>query len=140
VAGLVAITPACAFVGPSGAIAIGISASLVCYAAVTIIKPRMGYDDSLDVFGVHGVGGAWGAIATGLFLAEWGLQDGVSQGEQIVKQLISVGFTAVYAGVLAWLILAGLKLVMGDLRVSAEDEHQGLDLSQHSETAYSHPG
>jgi Amt family ammonium transporter len=139
VAGLVGITPACAFVGPGGAIAIGIGAAIVCYAAVTIIKPKLGYDDSLDVFGVHGVGGAWGAIATGLFIAPWGLPEGVSQGEQIWRQLVSVGFTAVYAGVLAFAILFALRLVMGDLRVDAEGEHLGLDLSEHSETAYGPP-
>ncbi|MBW2229388.1 MAG: ammonium transporter [Deltaproteobacteria bacterium] len=139
VAGLVAITPACAFVGPGGAIAIGAGAAFICYAAVTIIKPKLGYDDSLDVFGVHGIGGMWGAIATGLFLAPWGMQEGVSQGSQILKQLISVGFTALYASAMAFSILFVLKLVMGDLRVSAEDEHQGLDVSEHSETAYGQP-
>ena len=136
VAGLVAITPACAFVGPGGAICIGVGAAVFCYTALTIIKPRMGYDDSLDVFGVHGVGGAWGAIATGLFIASWGQSEGVSWGSQVWKQVISVGFTAVYAVVLSFIILKVLKAVMGDLRVSAEDEHQGLDLSEHSETAY----
>jgi Amt family ammonium transporter len=135
VAGLVAITPACAYVSPLGSIAIGLGAAVICYAAVTIIKPRLGYDDSLDVFGVHGVGGAWGAIATAIFIAPWGLPEGVSQGEQLWKQLLSVGFTAVYAGVLALAILFVLKLVMGDLRVDAESEHAGLDLSEHSEAA-----
>ena len=136
VAGLVAITPACAFVGPGGAICIGIGAALFCYTALTIIKPKMGYDDSLAVFGVHGVGGAWGAIATGLFIASWGQTEGVSWAAQVWKQVVSVGFTAVYAVVLSFIILKVLKAVMGDLRVSAEDEHQGLDLSLHSETAY----
>jgi Amt family ammonium transporter len=136
VAGLVAITPACAFVGPGGAICIGIGAALFCYTALTIIKPRMGYDDSLDVFGVHGIGGAWGAIATGLFIASWGQTEGVSWGSQVWKQVASVGFTAAYAVILSYIILKVLKAVMGDLRVSAEDEHQGLDLSEHSETAY----
>jgi len=136
VAGLVAITPACAFVGPGGAICIGIGASIFCYTALTIIKPRMGYDDSLDVFGVHGIGGAWGAIATGLFIASWGQTEGVSWASQVWKQVVSVGFTAVYAVVLSYIILKVLKAVMGDLRVSSDDEHQGLDLSQHSETAY----
>ncbi len=139
VAGLVAITPACAFVGPGGAICIGIGAAVFCYTALTIVKPRMGYDDSLDVFGVHGIGGAWGAIATGLFIASWGVQDGVGYGAQVWKQIVSVGFTALWAVVLTFVILKVLKLVMGDLRVSAEDEHQGLDLSQHSETAYGPP-
>lgn len=137
VAGLVAITPACAFVTPMGAIGIGVGAGLLCYAAVTLLKPALGYDDSLDVFGVHGVGGAWGALATGLFLADFALVDGVSQGAQIVKQITSIGITAVFASVMTIAILFVLKLVMGDLRVSQEDESQGLDLTQHSESAYS---
>jgi Amt family ammonium transporter len=139
VAGLVAITPACAYVGPGGAICIGIGAAVFCYTALTIVKPRLGYDDSLDVFGVHGIGGAWGAIATGLFIASWGAPEGVSYGAQIWKQIISVGFTAVYAVVVSFIILKVLKAVMGDLRVSAENEHQGLDLTEHSETAYGPP-
>jgi len=136
VAGLVAITPACAFVTPMGAIAVGVGAAVVCYLAVTMLKPRLGYDDSLDVFGVHGVGGAWGALATGLFLADFAIPEGVTQGEQILRQLTSIGITAVFACAMTFAILFMMKLVMGDLRVSPEDESQGLDLSQHSETAY----
>ncbi|MDG2049039.1 MAG: ammonium transporter [Myxococcota bacterium] len=139
VAGLVAITPACAFVGPGGAIAIGAGASIICYIAVTIVKPALRYDDSLDVFGVHGVGGAWGAIATALFIAPWALPEGVSVADQLTKQLASVGFTAVYACSLTFVILLVLKLVMGDLRVQPEDESEGLDLAVHSETAYGPP-
>ena len=136
VAGLVAITPACAFVTPVGAIWVGIGAGAICYAAVTLLKPAFGYDDSLDVFGVHGVGGMWGALATGLFLADFAAQDGVSRGQQIMVQLASIGFTAAYACILTFAILFVLKLVMGDLRVDAEAEHLGLDLSEHSEAAY----
>jgi Amt family ammonium transporter len=136
VAGLVAITPACAFVGPSGAIAIGLGGAVICYAAVTLLKPAMGYDDSLDVFGVHGVGGTWGAIATGLFLADFAANEGVSWGGQVLKQLVSVGFTAVFASVLTIAILFVLKLVFGDLRVDEEAESAGLDQSEHSESAY----
>ena len=136
VAGLVAITPACAFVGPAGAIGIGIGAALICYAALTILKPAMGYDDSLDVFGVHGVGGTWGAIATGIFIADFALPDGISRGEQIVKQLTSVGFTAVFACLGTIAILMLLRAVMGDLRVDAEAESMGLDQAEHSESAY----
>ena len=135
VAGLGAITPACAFVGPMGAIAVGAVSAGLCYTAVTLLKPALGYDDSLDVFGVHGIGGAWGVIATGIFIADFAL-DGVSRGEQVIKQLISVGFTAVFAGVMSLMILAVLKTVLGGLRVSEEAEHEGLDLSEHSETAY----
>ncbi len=136
VAGLVAITPACAFVSPMGAIAVGAGAAALCYTAVTILKPALGYDDSLDVFGVHGVGGAWGALATGIFIAGFALDAEVGRGGQIVKQLTSIGFTAVFAVGLTLAILFALRMVMGDLRVGAEDESQGLDLSEHSETAY----
>ena len=137
VAGLVAITPACAFVTPMGAIAIGVGAGVFCYGAVTLLKPMLGYDDSLDVFGVHGIGGAWGALATGLFIADFALPEGVTQGEQIMRQLVSIGFTAVFACTATIAILFLMKLVVGDLRVSEEDESEGLDLSQHSESAYS---
>ena len=135
VAGLVAITPACAFVGPGGAIAIGFGAAGLCYAAVTVLKPALGYDDSLDVFGVHGIGGAWGALATALFLADFAMTD-AGRGGQVLIQLQSIGFTAVYAVGLSLAILYALKLVMGDLRVDEEAEHEGLDLAEHSETAY----
>jgi ammonium transporter, Amt family len=136
VAGLVAITPACAFVTPIGSIWIGFGASLICYAAVTLLKPLAGYDDSLDVFGVHGVGGTWGAIATGLFIAPFALPEGVSWGEQVGRQLASVGFTAVFAPLVTIVILYALKAVLGDLRVTEEAEFMGVDLSEHSETAY----
>jgi Amt family ammonium transporter len=136
VAGLVAITPACAFVTPLGAIAVGLGAALFCYVAVTFVKGRMGYDDSLDVFGVHGVGGLWGAIATAIFLAGFALpEDGTRLG-QLWIQLKSIGFTAVFAPVVTVVLLYGMRAVMGDLRAHEEDEVLGLDLSQHSETAY----
>lgn len=136
VSGLVAITPACAFVSPLGAIAVGGVAAFVCYGAVTLLKPKLGYDDSLDVFGVHGVGGAWGALATGLFIADTALAEGVTVGGQVMKQVASIGFTAAFAVVMTMAILFVLKLILGDLRVSQEDEHTGLDLSEHSESAY----
>jgi Amt family ammonium transporter len=136
VAGLVSITPACAFVTPAGAILIGLGAAGLCYAAVTFLKPALGYDDSLDVFGVHGVGGTWGAIATGLFAARFAIPDGVSRGEQIWAQVQSVAFTAVFSVLLTLAILAVLRLVFGGLRVSEESEFEGLDLSEHSEAAY----
>ncbi len=136
VAGLVAITPACAFVSPLGAILVGAGAAAICYAAVTLLKPAAGYDDSLDVFGVHGVGGMWGALATALFLADFALPEGMGRGGQLWIQLQSVIFTAVFAPVVTVVILYAMRLVMGDLRVHAEDEALGLDLSQHSETAY----
>jgi len=136
VAGLVAITPACAFVTPAGAIAIGIGVSVLCYAAITFLKPIFGYDDSLDVFGVHGVGGTWGAIATGLFIADFALPEGVTRGGQIAIQLQSVLVTAIFAPLVTLAILLLLRAVMGDLRVGDEAEFEGLDLSEHSESAY----
>ena len=136
VAGLVAITPACAYVSPMGAIAVGVGAAVFCYAAVTLLKPALSYDDSLDVFGVHGIGGAWGALATGLFISGFALDPEVGRVEQTLSQLSSIGFTAVYVAAVTWAILFVLKLVLGDLRVSDEAEYEGLDLSEYSETAY----
>jgi Amt family ammonium transporter len=136
VAGLVAITPACAYVTPGGSIAVGAGAAIVCYAAVTLLKPALGYDDSLDVFGVHGVGGAWGALATGLFIAGFALDEEVGRAGQVMRQLESIGFTAVFAVGLTLVLLFALNLVLGGLRVEQEAEHEGLDLAEHSETAY----
>ena len=136
VAGLVAITPACAFVSPLGSIAVGAGVALVSYVGVTMLKPALGYDDSLDVFGVHGLGGAWGALATGLFIADFALPEGVTRGEQIWIQIQSILFTAVFAPALTFAILLVLRAVFGSLRVEDEDEFVGLDLSEHSESAY----
>jgi Amt family ammonium transporter len=136
VAGLVAITPGCAFMTPLGSIAVGLGSAVFCYAAVTLLKPALGYDDSLDVFGVHGVGGMWGAIATGIFVWSGGAAGEVSALSQVWKQLISVAFTAAFACSLTFGILFVLKLIMGDLRVDEEAEAEGLDLSEHSEAAY----
>jgi Amt family ammonium transporter len=136
VAGLVAITPACAFVSPMGSIAVGIGVSVLCYAAVTLLKPAAGYDDSLDVFGVHGVGGTWGAFATGLFIAGFALPEDVSWGQQIVRQVTSILFTAAFAPIATLVILFALRAVFGTLRVGEEAEHEGLDLASHSESAY----
>ena len=136
VAGLVAITPACAAVSPGGAILVGAGAGIICYFAVTVLKPALGYDDSLDVFGVHGVGGAWGALAAGLFI--WETTE-IGWGSQVMVQLGSILFTAVFAVVLTLVILAVLNLLFGSLRVDEESESIGLDLSQHSETAYGPP-
>ena len=117
-------------------IAVGIGVALVCYAAVTFLKPMLGYDDSLDVFGVHGVGGTWGALATGLFIADWALPEGVTRGMQIGIQLKSIGFTAVFAPAVTMVILLALRAVFGSLRLDEEAEFEGIDLSEHSETAY----
>ena len=136
VAGLVAITPACASVGPGGSIIVGAGAGILCYLAVTLLKPAIGYDDSLDVFGVHGVGGAWGALASGLFIADFAATE-AGWGGQVWIQFQSIIFTAVFAIVLTLIILVVLRLLFGDLRVDEEGESTGLDLTEHSETAYS---
>ncbi|HEY8122774.1 MAG TPA: ammonium transporter [Myxococcota bacterium] len=135
VAGLVAITPACGNVSPLGAIAVGVGVSAICYAAVTFLKPLFGYDDSLDAFGVHGVGGAWGALATALFATSFGA--GVeTRTDQVLIQLEGIAFVALFAPIATLLILKGLSLAMGSLRVDEEVEFEGLDLAEHSESAY----
>ena len=139
VAGLVAITPAAGFVTPMASIFIGALAGLLCYTACNL-KAKLGYDDSLDVVGVHGVGGTWGALATGLFatkLVNEAGGDGLFYGnpKQLGIQFLAVVVTWVLAFVMTAVILKVLDAIMG-LRVSEEDELVGLDLSQHSETAY----
>jgi len=138
VAGLVAITPASGTAGPMGALLIGAVAGVGCYLAATKIKRALGYDDSLDVFGVHAVGGIIGAILTGLCagtLGGVGLADGVTLGGQIFTQVKGVLFTVVYTGVLSFVILKVIDLTMG-LRVSEEQEAAGLDLALHDERGY----
>jgi len=136
VAGLVAITPACGNVGPMGSIAVGLGVSIISYIACTFLKPALGYDDSLDVFGVHGLGGMWGALASGLFAVTLG--SGVeSNAQQFMIQLKGVAFVVVFAPVATLILLVALKTVFGSLRVSEEEEYDGLDISQHSENAYS---
>jgi Amt family ammonium transporter len=139
VAGLVAITPASGYVGPVAAIIIGIVAGFLCYNACNF-KSKIGYDDSLDVVGVHGVGGTWGALATGLFatkLINDGGGDGLFYGNpaQLWNQIVAVVATIALAVVGTAIILKVVDALVG-LRVSEEDEEVGLDLSQHSETAY----
>jgi Amt family ammonium transporter len=137
VAGLVAITPASGFVQPMEAIAIGVGAGLFCYLAVRI-RVRTNLDDSLDVVGVHGIGGTWGALATGLFAAaSIGGVDGLTHGHgrQVLDQLAAIGVVWVYSFVVTAIILKVLDLTMG-LRVSEEEELVGLDVSQHGERAY----
>jgi Amt family ammonium transporter len=138
VAGLVAITPACGFVGPLGAIAIGIAAGVVCVWGVTGLKKLLGADDSLDVFGVHGIGGALGAILTGVFAAPGlgGVKgDDFSIGHQVGVQLLSVGVTIALIGVVSIVSYLIVKLVFG-LRVSEDAEREGLDITSHGESAY----
>jgi Amt family ammonium transporter len=141
VAGLVAITPACGFVSPLGSILVGAGVSVVCYAAVTFLKPAFGYDDSLDAFGVHGLGGAWGALASGLFfVAAYNPTKDVTHAAQVIVQLKGIGFVAVFAPLMTVLIASALKLVFGSLRVTEDAEYEGLDLSEHSESAYTMGG
>ena len=139
VAGLVAITPASGTAGPMGAIAIGLAAGLLCVLASTKVKRMFGYDDALDVFGVHAVGGIVGAILTGVFasaaLGGKGLAEGVSIGGQVVTQTIGVGVTLVYTAVLSLVILKLVDWVIG-LRVTEEQETEGLDLALHDERGY----
>ncbi|MDN5849595.1 MAG: ammonium transporter, partial [Nitrococcus sp.] len=139
VAGLVAITPASGFVGAMGALVIGGAAALACFYAVTRTKPALGYDDSLDCFGVHGIGGIVGALATGVFVAGWlggaGLPDGVSIVAQVGKQCLGVAVTMLYDGVLTFLILKSIDAVIG-LRVTDEQELTGLDIALHDERGY----
>ncbi len=139
VAGLVAITPASGYVGPVSSIVIGALAGVICYTACNL-KARFGYDDSLDVVGVHGIGGTWGALATGLFASKAvnpGGADGLFFGNpaQLGTQAVAVVTSFVLAGVATFVILKIVDAVMG-LRVTEEEEVAGLDLSQHSETAY----
>ena len=140
VAGLVAITPAAGFVGPMSAILIGIGAGIICYLAV-LLKPRLGYDDSLDVVGVHCVGGVWGALATGLFaskLVNSAGADGLFYGNpgQFLIQVIAVVVTMVFSFVVSYILFKILDATMG-LRVTPEDEVAGLDITEHQETGYS---
>jgi len=135
IAGLVAITPAAGFVGPVGAFFIGLIAGIVCYWASTKLKNKLGYDDSLDVFGIHGVGGTVGALLTGIFAKEAiGGAAGLLEGNtgQLWLQFIGVAFTIVYTGVFTYVILKIVNLIT-PLRATVEEETQGLDLRQHGE-------
>jgi ammonium transporter, Amt family len=138
VAGLVAITPASGFVTPGAAMVIGLCAGALCYSA-TLLKERLKVDDALDVFAVHGVGGIFGALATGVFATRAinPLGQGAIDGkpEQIWIQFVAVAFTVLFAGVATFIIAKAVDVVMG-LRVSSADEDMGIDLSQHGEVAY----
>ena len=139
VAGLVAITPAAGFVDVSGALVIGAVASLVSYAAIYYLKPKLGYDDALDVFGIHGMSGIWGAIATGIFATPLineaaGLLYG--NPEQLLIQILSVVVTLVYSFVVSYVIAKVLDKAMGGIRVEEHEEVTGLDTNLHEESAY----
>jgi Amt family ammonium transporter len=136
VAGLVAITPASGFVGPMGSFAIGAAAGIVCYWGCTGLKHFFGYDDALDAFGVHAVGGATGALLTGVFAVEaYGGTAGLIEGNagQVVNQIIGVGTVFIYDVVVTLIILKIVDMVIG-LRVSEDVEREGLDLALHGET------
>lgn len=140
VAGLVAITPAAGFVTPMSALAIGLVAGVICYLAVSVVKRKLGYDDSLDAFGVHGIGGIWGALATGIFATKavnGAGADGLLYGNaaQLGTQAIGVLATVAFAGTATFVILK-LVAVVTSLRATPEEEELGLDLSLHGEDAY----
>jgi Amt family ammonium transporter len=147
VAGLVAITPASGFVKPMPALLIGIAAGVVCYLMVSVVKQKFGYDDSLDVFGVHGIGGTLGALLTGVFATKevndllngkpMGLIDG--NPAQVGNQAVAVLIVWVLAIVGAWVILKICDAVTG-VRADAQQEIEGLDLSMHGEEGYNFEG
>ncbi len=140
VAGLVAITPACGFVNPMNAIFIGILVSVFCYIAIAKVKAALKYDDALDVFGIHGVGGIWGTIATGLF-AEKAVNEAGADGlffgnvHQFLVQIMLIIVAAVFAAVMTWILFKFVDALVG-MRVEKKDEIIGLDLTQQSEAAY----
>lgn len=140
VAGLVAITPAAGFVGPMDAIWIGVGVSVICYFFVAVVKPKFGYDDTLDAFGVHGIGGIWGALATGLWASKSvnpAGNDGLFYGNPMLLwiQLKAVVITIVYSFIVSFVLLKIVDALMG-LRISEDEERIGLDLTQHRESAY----
>ncbi|HJP37001.1 MAG TPA: ammonia channel protein, partial [Gammaproteobacteria bacterium] len=139
VAGLGTITPASGYVGPVGALIIGLSAGVVCYFATQFIKRSLKIDDSLDVFPVHGVGGILGTLLAGVFAAEnlggIGHAEGVSMGHQVVVQAVGVVATIAWCAILTFALLKLVGMFVG-LRVDEESEVQGLDLSEHDERGY----
>lgn len=143
VAGLVVITPAAGFVGPMASVAMGLAAGGVCYAGC-LMKNKLGYDDALDAFGIHGIGGAAGAILTGVFASTaWNAagKDGLLAGNVsvLLEQLLGVGATALYAAVVTFGLLKAIDLVIG-IRPAAEVEQEGLDVGLHGEEAYASGG
>jgi Amt family ammonium transporter len=139
VAGLVAITPASGFVNVGGSLWIGFLVSVFCFSMVSFVKPKLGYDDTLDAFGVHFIGGLWGALATGLFAVKAINPNGSGLFDGNPGQLLTQGkaclLTAAFSFVVTWLICLILDKTIG-MRAAAEDEIMGLDLSQHHERAY----
>jgi Amt family ammonium transporter len=140
VAGLVAITPASGTAGPMGALLIGAAAGVGCFLGATKLKRALGYDDSLDAFGVHAIGGIFGAILTGVCadasLGGVGLAEGLTMGAQVGKQFVGVGATLVYTAVVSFVLLKVIDAIIG-LRVTEEEETEGLDIALHDERGYS---
>jgi len=152
IAGLVAVTPAAGFVGPMGAIVLGVMAGAICFYFVSYVKQKIGYDDTLDVFGIHCVGGIIGAIGTGIFVSQAlggaGVPDYESKpgelaiaaydfGTQVFAQLKGVILTLVWSGVGSAILFKVVDLIVG-LRVAPDQEREGLDLAEHGERAYNH--
>jgi Amt family ammonium transporter len=139
VAGLVAITPASGTAGPMGALAIGAASGIGCFIGATKLKRALGYDDSLDAFGVHGIGGIIGALLTGVFasasLGGAGLAEGMTIGSQVGKQAIGVAATVIYTGIVSLILLKLIDVIIG-LRVTEEEETEGLDIALHDERGY----
>jgi ammonium transporter, Amt family len=139
ISGLVAVTPAAGIVGPMGAIVMGLIVSPLCYFFVSVVKNKFGYDDTADVFGVHGIGGLFGALATGIFasssLGGIGYADGVTMGGQFMTQVYAVLVTIAWCGIGSAILYKIVDVVVG-LRVPVEAEREGLDLSSHGEAAY----
>jgi Amt family ammonium transporter len=139
VAGLGSITPACGYVGFEAALVIGGVAGVICYLAV-LVKDKLGYDDSLDVVGIHGVGGIWGTLCTGLFASKIINPEGANgllfgDTNQFLVQLVGIVAVLTYSGLMTALLLYAIKFVMG-LRVGYEDEELGVDTSAHGEVGY----
>ena len=142
VAGLGTITPASGYVGPAGAVVIGLSAGIVCFYCTLWLKQVLKIDDSLDVFPVHGVGGILGTFLAGIFASAelgvfsgQGLADGVSIAQQLKVQLIGIGATLAYTAIVSFILFKLVDVVIG-LRVSADEESEGLDLTGHNEVGY----
>ncbi|EDZ53645.1 ammonia channel protein [Bacillus thuringiensis] len=142
VSGLVAITPACGFVTPFSALLIGAIGGILCFGAVFFLKTKFGYDDTLDAFGCHGIGGTWGGIATGLFATTAVNGDGANglfygNASLLLKQLVAIGATYAFTIIMTYAIIKAINFFL-PVRVDEHEEHMGLDISMHGEKAYEH--
>ncbi|MFB5092605.1 ammonium transporter [Bacillus cereus] len=142
VSGLVAITPACGFVTPFSALLIGAIGGILCFGAVFFLKTKFGYDDTLDAFGYHGIGGTWGGIATGLFATTAVNGDGANglfygNASLLLKQLVAIGATYAFTIIMTYAIIKAINFFL-PVRVDEHEEHMGLDISMHGEKAYEH--